>query len=286
MPEKTKDAAAEAYDVLPNPSRGMHYQARGELLIPQPDGRALVSLAGTLAKARLRAFRRAAPGGDNKTALLMYVLDARIASCLHATLRAVEVLLREKIHRALATAYGARWFDTLTRRGALDQRTEDKFNRAIRGLTRGGRIPAAGEVVAELSLGAWVGLLDRGANGQYDAIVWPKLASTLSTNAQVPQRADVHALAKRFNWLRNRINHCEPVIFGVPLVGSFTGDGKQRRRSLELMLEDVRELAEVLDAETGAWIRSWDLIDVLLGDPLVTTARDYISKQPGIEFEA
>lgn len=252
-------------------------------MLAQPAPEALPAIARSLASDRLRAFRRAT-GGNNREAVEMYVVDARVASALHATFRAAEVLLREALHRALSRAFGPRWFDVLVDDDVLDARTAVKIVEARR-KARAGRTPPPARVVAQLMLGAWVDLLDRGATGRHEQVLWPVLASTFTARGDEPTRPAVHDLAKRFGWARNRINHCEPVVFGFPLVGERTADGRQQRRSPQLVLEDVRTLADTVDRDVTGWIRTWTAADDLLREPLARRALDHIARQPGVALQ-
>lgn len=249
-------------------------------MLVQPAPTLLPAVAASLAPARLRAFRRATQG-HNRLALEMYLVDARLASTMHATFRAVEVLVRERMHRALSASFSERWFDVLETRGLLDARTERKLAVA-RQRAADGSAPSAGKVVAQLMLGAWVELLDRGATGRYELELWPVLTTAFAGRGPTPPRQEVHDLAKRFNWARNRVNHCEPVVFGFPLVGERAPDGRQRRSAPAALLEDVRALADLADPAVSRWLRTCSAADDLIADPLAQRALDHIAAQPGV----
>jgi hypothetical protein len=81
-------------------------------MLNQPDPKLVPAILASLAGDRLRRFRQAVPSGRHRDILEMYLVDAQLVSHFHATLRAVEVLMREQMHRALASAHsGPRWFD-------------------------------------------------------------------------------------------------------------------------------------------------------------------------------
>lgn len=249
-------------------------------MLAQPAPALLPAIAASLAPDRLRTFRRAT-SGNNRVALEMYLVDARLASALHATFRAVEVLVRERMHRALSTAFSERWFDVLEDKAVLDPRTVRKVAAARRAASDGS-VPSVGKVVAQLMLGAWVELLDRGVSGRYDAELWPALAPAFASGERSPCRSEVHGLAKRLSWARNRVNHCEPVVFGFPLVGERAHDGAQRRLAPALLLEDVRALADLVDPSVARWLRGSRAADEIAADPLAQRALDHIEARPGV----
>lgn len=250
-------------------------------VIPQPTLEEQRVLVRSLAPVRLRRFRSAV-GGAERAAVELYLLDAQMASHLHATVRFVEVALREHIHRALTAVFGERWF--VTERDRFDEDVLEQLGEAIEKV--GQRAPAGG-VVAQLMFGTWVSLLGRGgrrpdgAKAAFASTVWqPALQQAFPRST----RRDVHRLAMRLNWARNRINHCEPVVFGFPQPG--TGqDGMQIRRSPRLVLEDARELAEHLDSDLSDWLRRWNAVTALVGDPRAAAALDHVASDPHVALE-
>lgn len=135
-----------------------------------------------------------------------------------------------------------------------------------------------GRVVAQLTFGAWTGLLDRGGPlsrgpdatlADYDATVWGPALRHAFVGA--PERAQVHALAQSLNWARNRINHCEPVVFGFPQQGQGT-HGRQQRKSPGRVVGDARALLALLDADVAAWMSRWHAVDRLVRDPSAQAA--------------
>ncbi|MFF8347980.1 hypothetical protein ACF049_19055 [Cellulosimicrobium funkei] len=261
---------------------GIWHQCTVLQVIPQPSLEEQRALVASLATVRLRRFRSSV-GGAERAAVELYLLDAQVASHLHATLRFVEIALRESIHRALSGTYGDRWFQS--RRDLFDESFCDDIDDAVAKV--GDRAPA-GKVVAQLMLGTWVDLLGRGdrkpdgTKATYAADLWQAaLEPALPTTSTRPK---VHRLALRLNWARNRINHCEPVIFGFPQPGIGQG-GVQVRRTPHLILEDARELVEHLDPALAAWLRRWREIDTLLSDPLVAKALDHVATDAAVNLQ-
>jgi hypothetical protein len=253
--------------------------------VPSPSPSLAPAVLASLANDRLRHFRRAVPAGGHRATLELYLLDAELASGLHALFRNVEVLLRETMHRALAAHFGPRWFSDQSFRAALDQRTLTAVDDAIRGVRPSWDTPSAGSVVAHLMLGTWVQILAPGAQGRQEAVIWqPALASAFQRSRPLA-RADAFELAQRVNWARNRVNHCEPVVFGFPLPGQVTAKGRRRRVTPQQVLDDSRELVAAVDPAVAAWIGTWAEIDGLLADPRVGAALAYKAADRGIHLE-
>jgi len=258
-------------------------------MIQPPNDQSAAALLASLAAERLRRFRQAIPDGRHSDVVRLYVLDCQLAEQYQALFRAVEILLRETIHRTLANTFGSRWFAESSFRSILDPLTVAAIDKAIVEVTVGRRAPSAGMVVAEIMLGTWVKLLAKGPGGRHETGIWiPALSSAFQGGMTPPERrgrADVYAPAQRFLWARNRVNHCEPVVFGFPLPGQMTADGKHRRLTPRQLLDDVRTLATMMDVAVGSWMASWVDADTLLADPLAGNALAFMDRQPRISLE-
>lgn len=251
------------------------------IVIAQPTRAEQQALIRSLARVRLRRFR-AAVGGADRAAVELYLLDAQVASHLHATVRLVEIALREHIHRALTAEFGPRWFDTHT------QLFDEVFMAGLsEAKAKVGDAAPDGKIVAQLMLGTWVSLLGRGdrkadgSRARYARDLWEPAVQFAFTETT---RSEANRLALRLNWARNRINHCEPVIFGFPQPGQGTR-GMQVRRSPQLVLEDGRNLTRRLDPDLGSWLDRWSEIDELLAQPLVERALDLVDRDPSVLLE-
>jgi hypothetical protein len=249
-------------------------------VIPAPTLEEQRTLIRSLAPERLRRFRAAVGGGD-RAAIGLYIIDAQLASHMHATLRFVEVALRERLHRALKASFGERWF--VAERDLFDKAVLVQLDDA---LVRVGEKAPAGKVIAQLMLGTWVSLLGRGdhkpdgTRASYSADIW---APSLQAAFPGRSRVEVHRLARRLNWARNRINHCEPVVFGFPQPG--TGQGRIQVRSAPgLLVEDARKLIGFLDGDLAGWLHRWTEIDLLVHDPLALAALDHVQTDPWVDL--
>ena len=144
-------------------------------------------------------------------------------------------------------------------------------------------------MVAEITLGTWVKFLAKGPGNRHETGIWaPTLSSSFQAGLEPPaerSRADVYLLAQRFLWARNRVNHCEPVVFGFPLQGQMTANRKRRRLTPHQLLDDVRDLAAAMDTSVGSWVASWGDIDILLTDPLIADTLAFMDRQPWLAVE-
>jgi len=249
-------------------------------VIPQPTIDEQNTLIRSLAPVRLRRFRAATKG--DRAAVRLYLLDSQIASQMHATIRVVEVALREHIHRALTEAFDERWFSS--QRQLFDQDLCEKIDKVL--LQVGDRAPA-GAVIAQLMFGSWSSLLGRGGPKQdgtsagYPATIWKP---ALESGFRDVTRTEARRAAMSLNWARNRISHCEPVVFGFPQPG-LGETGTQVRRAPSLVLEDARAFTAYFDPALSAWMRKWNEIDRLLEDPLVSDALDHIAGEGAVRLE-
>lgn len=252
-----------------------------QIVIPQLTLDEQTALIQSLAPVRLRRFR-AATNGDRAAASL-YVLDSQISSHMHATVRMVEVALREHLHRALTKAFDERWF--ISQRELFDADFCEKIDDVFSDV---GEKAPAGKVVAQLMFGAWASLLGRGAtkedgtSARYIATIWePALRDAFGNDVT---RKELRSTAMSLNWARNRISHCEPVVFGFPQPG-IGQPGVQVRRAPHLVLEDARAFAAHIDPDLATWLRRWNDIVRLLADPLLDAALDHIAKEDAVSLQ-
>ena len=182
----------------------------------------------------------------------------------------------------MTSAFDERWF--ASQRHRFDEDLCEKVDEA---LEKVGESAPAGKVVAQLMLGTWVSLLGRGdrkddgTKARFQTSIWePALQAAFDGI----ERKTLHRAAMSLNWARNRINHCEPVIFGFAQPGLGT-PGVQLRRAPHLVLEDARTFASYLDADLEQWLRRWTEIDTLLDDALVRTALDHIAEEKSVHLQ-
>ncbi|MGJ7907944.1 CAAX protease [Actinopolyspora sp. H202] len=220
-------------------------------------------LARLLSAERLETYERHAPSWE-RSPLELYTLGARLASSFHHDLAIVEVVLRNALHNELSREYGTHWW-------AEDRLLDDRGQTAIVKAYRDARCTEdspPGKLIAALSMGFWVQLLEAGAYAgsrpyrqrrSYDALLWrPALRYAFPYSSGV--RSQVHSLVHRVYSLRNRVAHCEPVIAGVRVPGTRT------RRSPAEIHEDIVTLVRWISPPIGDWLAARSHTPALLDD--------------------
>ncbi len=209
------------------------------------------SLANLLSVERMTTFHRIS-AVQGASALELYVLDVELSSAFMADLALTEVVLRNSMNDQLSAHFGADWY---RRDDLFDERSRTAIKRAWKDGKCTDEAPP-GKLVAQLTLGFWVGLLDSGGRADnpphdrkrsYDNLLWRPCLRHAFPNG-TGKRSDQHTLAKRVQALRNRVAHHEPVVGGVPIPGG------ARRRSLPEVHHDTLNLVETIDHELATWM--------------------------------
>jgi len=158
-----------------------------------------------------------ATGNDREKAARLYTWNTAISAAFYGPLQALEISLRNAMHRQLAHTYGACWYDNPA--AGLDSRAAARITDAKRDLQRNGHAADPPDIVAALSFGFWVALLGAGGrlsppqqgNASYERTLWrPALHRTFS-NAGPWNRKGALGPLNALRLLRNRIAHHEPV---------------------------------------------------------------------------
>ena len=171
---------------------------------PRPfpyDGETMRALCEAISEERSATYLRLA-NGDRRRALQLYTRNAALGAAFYGPLQALEVTLRNGVHRAMTSAHGNFWFDSrLLRRSQAE--AVSKVKKEL-DWNRGPQLP--GRVVAELSLGFWVALFAR----RYESDLWRPTLHRCFT--PTPARSKLHRQLDELRRLRNRIAHHEPIL--------------------------------------------------------------------------
>jgi hypothetical protein len=171
--------------------------------VEPPDPRRLVKFIS----ADRFATYESAIGGDVDLALRLYAWNIAVSSAFLGPLQVLEVALRNALHDALVAHFRRDdWWNAraLTLTVVHRQAVEDAYIR----LENARKPPTSGRVVAELSLGFWVGLLGAGRN--YEMTLWrPALRRVF--HGKTGTRKHLHMDFDRLRTFRNRIAHHEPI---------------------------------------------------------------------------
>jgi hypothetical protein len=201
----------------------------------------------------------------------LYLWNVRTAAACNEVIALAEIILRNAMSEQLANAYGPHWYASET---LFDDRTMSGFRTAWRNISvprsSGDRKPPpktlanipAGKIVAECTLGTWIGLLDRGGTRgdgpykqrvDYDSTLWRQALHKAFPNSD-GKRATVFATTARVRALRNRVAHHEPLLDGVPLPGQQDSAGRPRRLRLATAHTEVLRLVEYIDKDVASWL--------------------------------
>lgn len=176
------------------------------------------ALEQSLSLERLSGYLRSAKG-DRAAAIRLYERNTRLSESLFGVVQGLEICLRNAIHRALCSAYGADWYDHMN---MLAYPLPEKLDSAKGSIRRRGKLLTPGRVVAELSFGFWTALVGR----KYEKCLWvPHLhrvfphalrraGADVRPGKKKPMldRSDIADRLETIRQLRNRIAHHEPIL--------------------------------------------------------------------------
>jgi hypothetical protein len=166
---------------------------------------ALAALTKSLSEERLGTYLSRTEW-NLELGIRVYEKNLRVSEAFYAPLQCLEVCLRNRMHLALSARYGGDWLKSADT--PLQKNCRTKIQEATDKLKNP---PPVGSVIAELTLGFWVGLLSR----RYDETLWRECLCNVfktQTGKRLPRKA-VHTLLDRIRRFRNRVAHHEPVIF-------------------------------------------------------------------------
>ena len=164
---------------------------------------------------RMGTYLRSAQG-DRTKALRLYTWNTALCAAFYGPLQALEVTLRNAMHRELAACYGGEWYDKPA--AGLDRGARERIADARMTAQRAGHAATPPQVVATLPFGFWVALLRAGGRieragpkADYERTLWrPALRAAFPHRAPLTRRQAQEPL-DALRVLRNRIAHHEPV---------------------------------------------------------------------------
>ena len=164
-------------------------------------------LEPTLSQARIGTYMLAS-GHDETRALKLYLWNAQLGEAFHLPIQSVEIALRNRINSVLVNGYGSDWWRDATFLALADKRQNDAIAEVQARITKRGQTLVTGQIVAGLSFGFWVSMLD----ARYNPAVWTKQLTTgFPSLPSAISRDDLQKVARRIAKFRNRIWHHEPI---------------------------------------------------------------------------
>jgi hypothetical protein len=171
-------------------------------------------LEGAISADRMATYVAAANNNDKAAALKLYLWNSEISSAFYVPLQGLEITLRNSLHVAMSARFQTdRWYDAPAM--PLDTRGKELVQNAKEAVRRGHPAVNPPHVIAELSFGFWVSLL----NKKYHQSLWIPALGKAFPHAHA-QRSSIHQSLDYIRILRNRIAHHEP-IFGRHLAQDY-----------------------------------------------------------------
>jgi hypothetical protein len=160
---------------------------------------------------RMQKFFDRYPGNETK-AIVHYQINIELSEAFYPVLSIFEIALRNSLNRELTTHFGTDdWYIHMASTPGLKELNKEISN-AKRHLSKRGETIAANKIVAELTLGFWVRLL----NVEYERILWKSLRRAFPFMPKKERtRHNVSAPVNKIRNLRNRIFHHEPIAWNL-----------------------------------------------------------------------
>jgi hypothetical protein len=183
-------------------------------------------------------------GGKHEKAVALYIWNAQISAAAFETLHHVEVILRNAVDAQFAPLEsGAAPRDTwLENPAVLNDASRQRVHETIGRISREGKMPTRGRVVAGLSFGFWRALFDK----KYADLWVSHLHRAFPAGSG--ERAEVATLMSNLVPFRNRLAHHETII----------------RRPISTHHEEMLALVGLIDPDARAWVEEISQVDEIL----------------------
>ncbi|MFM6830556.1 MAG: hypothetical protein ACKOVA_09550 [Novosphingobium sp.] len=150
-----------------------------------------------------------AAGHHPHRAMLLYIWNARIGEAFHLPIQAVEVALRNCVNAALIAQFGTKWWLNPTYLSLIDHDRHADLDAVRRRIRNRNQREDIGQIVASLSFGFWVGMLQP----RYNPDLWSRqIRHAFPYLPDGKSRKSLANAAGKIATLRNRISHHEPLI--------------------------------------------------------------------------
>lgn len=166
------------------------------------------ALLRVLSPQRLHTYLVAA-NRDPDRAIRLYLWNARVGEAFHIAIQAVEVALRNSVNLALIAEFGETWWATPGYVALLDHDRIEDLQTVRRRIANRQQAEDNGQIVAGLSFGFWVGMLQP----RYNPGIWSKqLRAAFPHLPEDRSRKSLARMSGTIANLRNRISHHEPLL--------------------------------------------------------------------------
>lgn len=156
---------------------------------------------------RMEKYFNHHPNNTDK-AIIHYKSNIELSESFYSVLSMFEVALRNSLNRELTEHFGTSdWYLRINSVNGLRNLTSS-INTAKRHIANRNETITADKVIAELTLGFWVRLL----NAEYERILWKPLRKAFPyLDKSDRQRNKVSAPVNKIRDFRNRVFHHEPI---------------------------------------------------------------------------
>ncbi|TIO79430.1 hypothetical protein [Mesorhizobium sp.] len=178
-------------------------------------------------------------------ALDFYLWNTQICEALYMPIQAAEVALRNRINSKLRELYGDFWWEHPVVAAALNSGAQTKISEAETKILGGANPITNGRVVAGLTLGFWVRMLDN----RYKRPLWNShFRSTFPHLPASVEREELKGSATALQTVRNRLSHHEDMI----------------KRNPSEIYKQIMSLLAMLSPEKEQWVRARCRLDSVL----------------------
>ncbi|MCY4033038.1 MAG: Abi family protein [Hyphomicrobiales bacterium] len=187
-------------------------------------------------------------GGNREEAMRLYAWNTAVSAAFYAPLQALEITLRNQVHKHLTEKYGIQWYKSSNINFREEHRQQVK-NAEDR---EKGELPSAppSNVVAYLAFGFWVVLLSK----HYDESLWRPALYKAFPYTSGTKRYDVHRRFEDLREFRNRIAHHRP-IFNV---------GENKGKNLSDFYQEILEAINWMSPKKREWVETHSRIKEVL----------------------
>lgn len=153
--------------------------------------------------------------GDGSKVVAHYKANLALAESLYTSLSVFEVTLRNALSKELERMMGRKdWYSVFPSNPALKSLTSE-VTVAIRHISQRGEMVSPDKIVAELTFGFWVTLL----NSEYELILWKGLRLAFPHMPKKDRkRKNISSPCNALRKLRNRVFHHESICWDLDYI--------------------------------------------------------------------
>ena len=155
--------------------------------------------------------------GDNSKVVAHYKANLALAESLYTSLSVFEVTLRNALSREMERMMGrSDWYAVFPSNPALKSLTSE-ITTAIKHISQRGEMVSPDKIIAELTFGFWVTLL----NSEYELTLWKGLRLAFPYMPKKERkRKNVSAPCNSLRKLRNRVFHHESICWDLKYISN------------------------------------------------------------------